>query len=64
MTILTDCLGSKILTQVAYSLLSILISDRKACLIKDSRRYKNFSIEFSMIKIVTTEVLQTETNKI
>ena len=50
--------------QVAYSLLSILINDRKACLIKDSRRCKNFDTEFNTIKIVTLRVLQTETNKI
>ena len=34
-----------------YSLLSILISYRKACLIKDSRRYKNFGTEFNRITI-------------
>ena len=42
----------------------MLISYRKACLIKDSRSYKNFGTEFSRIKFVTPKVLQTETNKI
>ena len=59
-----NSLGSKVLTQVAYSLLSILIRYRKACLIKDSWRYKNFGTELNRIKIVTPKVLQTETNKI
>ena len=45
------------------NLLSILISYKKACLIKDSPRYKNFGTEFNRIKIVTPKALQTETNK-
>ena len=51
---------SKILTQVAYSFLT---SYRKVCLIKGSRRYKYYRIEFSRFKIVTPKVLQKETNK-
>ena len=45
----------------AYSFLFVCY--RKACLIKDSRCYKNYGTEFIRFKIVIPKVLQTKTNK-